>query len=365
MKNKRWLRSVAFILLLVTALLGVFHCYSLPKNYDTKNMATFDEQPKNVIDGIFLGTSVVAQGWTPPIAWGDYGLSIFHLSTSVHPFGVATDYIDYARKTQDIKYVLIDLHGLRTDAIITSLRPAKVRAAYLNIPDMASRWAMLGTLMEYAEDVYEYYGKPKNNDDIVDLEDFSYYFPFLAFHSRWEDGLVKADYVTVKNDYMGADSRKTVFETYDCTGLMKLWDYELDYEPDEFQKAQLQRLFDYGDKNNIEMIFVNVPSFRNKDEQKEIACLVDYCRQQGYKTLDLASEEMAENMDLNLKEDFVNKGHLNSKGAAKVTRYICEFLIENGFYIDHKGDERYAHFDEIADKYYKFYTKGWDKAKKK
>ena len=43
MKNKKWLRSVAFILLLCVAVAGVLHCYSQPKYFNTRFINTFDE----------------------------------------------------------------------------------------------------------------------------------------------------------------------------------------------------------------------------------------------------------------------------------------------------------------------------------
>lgn len=365
MKNKKWLRSVAFLLILAISVIGVSHCYGLPKTYDTKNIAAFDAEKENLVDGVVLGTSVVAHAWLTPVAWKDYGLSIYHLSTSVQPFGIIPDYLDYVDKSQDIKYVIVDIHGLRKESINSGLRPAKFRAAYLNIPDLISRYKILGSLYEYVSDVYEFYGKPETKTEIVDLKDASYIFPLLNFHSRWVDGLVKADYVTVRNEYMGGDDRKTSFDITDCSKYISQWNFGEVQDIDDFQKAQLQTVFDYAEENDLELLFINLPSFRGKAPQQEMRDILEYCKNQGYHTIDFSTAEMVEELGLDLSTDFVNKGHLNSFGGVKVTRYICQYLIDNGFYSkDHRGDESYSHWDETVKEYTDFYKKGLAKAEK-
>ncbi len=367
MKNKKWLRSVAFILLLSIAVVGVMQIYGLPKTYDTRNVAAFDAEEKNLVDGVVLGTSVVAHSWLTPVAWQDYGLAIYHLSTSVQPFGIVREYLDYVQKTQDVKYAIIDIHGLRTEAIFPGLKPAKFRAAYLNIPDLESRYKILKALNQYVNDVYEFYGEPEESAGIVDIEDKSYLLPFINFHRRWVDGLKKPDYVTVINRFKGANDRDNAFGVMDCSDFTDVWDFdEVTGEIDDFQKAQLQQIFDYAEEKNIELIFINIPSFRSNAEQKEMSEIIEYCKNQGYGTIDFTDSEILAETEINLAEDFVNKGHLNAKGGVKITKYICDYLIENGYYYtDHRNDDAYIQWHTVAEKYNKFYEKGWSKDKNK
>lgn len=351
--------------MLAITVIGICQCYGLPKTYDTKNIAAFDAEQENLVDGVVLGTSVVAHAWLTPVAWQNYGLSIYHLSTSVQPFGVIPEFLDYVDKSQDIKYVIIDIHGLRKDSVISGLRPAKFRAAYLNIPDFGSQVKILKSLYRYVNDVYDFYGKPENTSNIVDLNDKSYIFPFLNFHRRWVDGLQKADYVTVKNEFMGGDDRATAFSITDCSKYTYVWDFGEVKDIDDFQKAQLQLVFDYAKEKNLKLLFINLPSFRSKNEQEEMRNIIEYCKAQGYNTLDFASTEMVEELDLDLSKDFVNNGHLNAFGGVKVTDYICRYLTENDFYTpDHREDEAYAHWDTAAENYMEFYQKGYDKVEK-
>ncbi len=362
MKNKKWLRSVAFILLLAVVFAGVMQCYGLPNSYDTRNLAAFDSEKENTVDGLVFGTSVIGYSWNTPAAFRDYGMAIYHMGTSEQPFAVIRPFIDYALKKHDIKYVVIDVHGLRSKTVISSLKETKVRSAYLNFPDSLYRFKVLHSVFDYAEMAFEYYGEPeKDRGKYVNVNDKSYYLPLYVFHSRWVDGLEKSDFVTVKNRFLGADDRqKKAFGIEDCSGYLDRWDFDDPGEIDGFQRQQLEMLFEYGKEKNIELVFISLPSFRSKAEQKELSALIDFCSEQGYDTIDFTDEDVLEKSGIDLKKDFVNKGHLNSRGGVKSTKYVCEFLKEKGYYTpDHRGEEAYSSWDKAANAYFRFYEKGW------
>ena len=362
MKNKKWLRSVAFILVLVISVLGVLQCYGLPQDYYAKHITNFEYQKEYTIDGALFGTSVVAHAWVAPKAWDSYGITAYHLSMSVQPFGIIPDLLDYAQETQDIKYAMIDIHGLRRETVFYSILPAKFRAAYLNIADMPTRIKVLETLFEFTQEAYDFYGVPEKAEEVVDFDDISYYIPFLNFHRRWVDGLTKDDFVTDINNVLGADNRAAAFRSYDCTYLMKTWDVGESEDIDDFQKAQLQKIFDYAEENNIKLLFFNSPSFRSKAAQEELSNLIDYCKKMGYDAIDFSDPEIAEEIEFDPAVDMVDKGHLNAIGGMKVTDYLCRYLIENDFYTpDHRGDEYYAKWNEDANRYMNFYNKGLEK----
>ena len=362
MKNFKWLRCVAFVLLLTISLVGVMQCYSLPTSYDTRNLASLDAQENNTLDGIIIGTSVVSYAFLTPVAWRDYGMALFHMGASEQPFGVVTDYLDYILEKQDLKYVVVDIHGLRTSTIFSSIRDSKVKSTYLNFPDLLMKFKILRSTLDYAQDAYDFYGKPEDESkNYVDVEDNMYYFPFYAFHGRWVEGLKKADFVTVESKYLGAhDRNEYTFGVRDCTQYLDTWDYDDPGKIDAFQQKYLDELFAYGKEKNIEFLFISLPSFRSLEEQMELSALIDYCAENGYNTIDFSDDGMLEKANIDITKDFCNDGHLNSRGGIKGTQYICDYLIENGYYTpDHRGEETYSDWDEATEKYFKYYEKGW------
>ncbi|MBQ6600560.1 MAG: hypothetical protein IIX36_02850 [Clostridia bacterium] len=361
MKNKRWLRSVAFVLLFAVALGGVMQCYGLPRTYDTKNIMAVENLEKNSLDGMIIGTSVVAYSWNTPLLWRDYGLAVCHTATSIQAFGAIPGIIDYVKKNHDIKYAVVDIHGLRKSAVMGSLEEVRFRSAYLNIPDIISQYKILDDLLDFAKSAYKTYGEPeKDRDKYVDVEDKSYYLPLLSFHSRWVEGLDKNDFVTPVSKYLGAVDKSVVFEVKDCTKYLDRLNFDAPGEINDFQKEQLENLFRYGEENNIKLVFISLPSFQAKEEQQEMAGLLKYCADRGYDTIDFGTKEMIEKLGISVADDFCNTGHLNSKGGLKSTRYIGEYLVEKGYYTpDHRGEEKYSSWDSATEAYFKLYDKKW------
>ncbi len=362
MKNKNWLRSVAFMLVLCIAVLGVMHCYSQPKNFNARFINTFIEMPDNTVDGIIVGSSVVAHAWLSPVSWEKYGLAAYQFGSSVQPFAAIKGFIEYADKNQDLKYVIIDLHSMRFQSLYTSLLPAKVKEAYLNIPDIGIRYSMLNDILGYAERAYDFYGKPENEDDLLKRDDISLYIPLVSFHNRWVDGLEKADYVAVTNTYLGANDRKdTAFRIWDMTKYVQNLDFDGTVEINDFQKHELQLLFDYLEEKELEVLFINTPSFKGKKIQQELSSVIAYCKEKDYKTIDFATREMLDELGLDPATDFADNGHVNLKGAEKVTDYLCRYLIDNGFYYeDHRGQDGYEIWDEGLKNYREYYKNGWN-----
>lgn len=360
MKKTGLLRSVAFILILCVAVAGVMHCYSQPKYFNTRFINTFDEMPDNTVDGIVLGSSVIAHGWVSAVCWEKYGMAAFQFGTSVQPMGSIPGFIEYAEKNHDLKFVIIDVHSLRKQSLMTSVTPSKVQEAYLNIPDIASRYSMLMDLFDYAERVYDFYGEPEKEADKLDRTKASMYIPLLAFHNRWVDGLEKADFVDVKNEYLGANDRYTSFLSRDMTANVKNLDYGRTVEIDDFQKGEIDRLVEYLKKTDLEVLFINTPSFKSKAIQRELASILKYCEDKGYNTIDFSTREMLKEAGFDTKVDFSDNGHVNLAGAEKLTTYVCEYLIDNGYpYEDRRGQEGYDIWEKGLETYRDYYKKGW------
>ena len=360
MKKTGFLRSVAFLLILCVAVAVVMHCYSQPKYFNTRFINTFDEMPDNTVDGIVLGSSVIAHGWVSAVSWEKYGMAAFQFGTSVQPMGSIPGFIEYVEKNHDPKFIIIDVHSLRKQSLMTSVTPSKVQEAYLNIPDIASRYSMLMDLFDYAERMYDFYGEPEKEADKLDRTKASMYLPLLAFHNRWVDGLEKADFVDVKNEYLGANDRYTSFLSRDMTANVKNLDYGKTVEIDDFQKGEIDRLTDYLKQSDLEVLFINTPSFKSKAIQRELASILKYCADKGYNTIDFSTRAMLKEAGFDTKVDFSDNGHVNLAGAQKLTDYVCRYLIDNGYpYEDRRGQEGYDIWEKGLETYKDYYKKGW------
>ena len=170
----------------------------------------------------------------------------------------------------------------------------------------------------------------------------------------------KADFVDVKNEYLGANDRYTSFLSRDMTANVKNLDYGKTVEIDDFQKGEIDRLTDYLKQSDLEVLFINTPSFKSKAIQRELASILKYCADKGYNTIDFSTRAMLKEAGFDTKVDFSDNGHVNLAGAQKLTDYVCRYLIDNGYpYEDRRGQEGYDIWEKGLETYKDYYKKGW------
>lgn len=356
--KKSILKAVAFLLLFSLAVGYVINIYAFPTSFSTRCVASFYEEEENTIDGVFLGTSVAGCGWNAPVAFTQYGMAVYSLASSIQPFGICPEYLDFVRETQDIKYAFIDIHGLRRQARLESLEPAKARIPYTDLKYSSARTKIRKAVYDYVERAYAYYGEPDEKYEYFDASKASYVFEFIDFHNRWVDGLEKADYITVKNPYKSAHDRKRTFYANSNEKNIGTWNYGT-YTVDEFQKNEIQRIVDYANETNLKIVFTNFPTFTTTREEEELHGISEYIKSIGQEIIDMQSFEVLEQMGLDYSSDYTDRTHLNSKGSTKATLYLCEYIMDNLYYEDHREDERYESWYDAYELYSEDFKNGW------
>ena len=272
MKKMRWKRSLAFFVLLLLAFSYICNCFSYPTSYCSYNMQAFYDEPKDTIDGLIIGTSVIPYAWQTTVAFEEYGITAYQVGTTKQAFGIIPEYIDALMDYQDIKYVVIDVHGLRKSAILNSIEEIAIRRLCNDLKFSFKKFALIEASLDYVDRVCEYYEEAKDLNKASRLE---YYVPIVDFHNRWIEGLRKADFVDTPNEFKATMKSKFAFETFDLTSYKDRLDH-IKSEIDDFQKGELQRVFDYLDEKQLPALFVNIPSVRGPKEQGELDAICDY-----------------------------------------------------------------------------------------
>ncbi|MGN0518907.1 MAG: hypothetical protein ACI4II_09325 [Acutalibacteraceae bacterium] len=355
MKKMRWTRSVVFFVLLFFILSYIFNCFSYPKSYCSYNIQAFYEEPKNTIDGLVIGTSVIPYAWQTTVAFEEYGITVYQVGTSKQAFGIIPEYLDVLMDYQDIKYVVIDVHGLRKSAILNSIDEVAIRALYNDLKFNTKKFALIEASLDYVDRVCDYYGEP---EDLRTASRLEYYVPLFDFHNRWIEGLYEDDFVDTPNEFKATMKDKYAFQTYDLSSYKS----RLEHSPntiDDFQKSELQRLFNYLDEKQLPALFVNIPSVRGPKEQGELDAICDYIAESGYDVINYCTKEKFEELNIDITADFCNTGHMNSKGGKKITLAIGKCLADNFEYVDHRKDEAYSEWFTVAEQYNKFIEDGW------
>lgn len=364
-KVKKSLSIIAFLALLSFCVFAVSEIFSYPSTYLRLSVLSFNEEAEDKVDTIILGTSVASYGFFPTVAFNEYGISAYNFGSDIQSASSIQGLLDYAKSKQNIKYVIIDVHGFRKNMITTSLtNENSMRRVYGSLPIGKDRYKIVKSYSEYLKKAYEYYGYSK--DEIsIDSNNIDLYIPFVKYHNRWTTGLKKSDFVDNPGKYKGGFSLSYTFKTSDCSKYTNVWTGK-ETELDEFQLSLIDELLEYLDNQDFKVLFINLPSFRSEEEEGECLSMMNYIEERGFNTLNLANLDSLEKMDINLKTDFLNKGHVNSKGAIKCTRYICEYIKElfSEDYVDHRGEAGYESWDKAIDNYSVFLKNGWKDATK-
>lgn len=68
------------------------------------------------------------------------------------------------------------------------------------------------------------------------------------------------------------------------------------------------------------------------------------------KTKDAESQRSID-AGIDYTQDFRDYAHMNTRGAEKITKYLGQYLKQNGTYPDHRGDEAFASWERDYEKY--------------
>ncbi len=362
MTKRQGFRGVLFFVVLGIILSNVIRIFGIPLERDTWNMTRFNEfyeEPENTWDCVIIGTSCVDRGWAPPLAWNEYGMTVYNMATGAQPIILVTGLLEEVRKTQDVQLAIVDVRGARLEDL--HLPEARIRRVTDAMKYSVNRQKMIKNVLDFSKDFYTR-EEVRNVRDVektgTELDEASLYFPFLKYHSRWETGLDQTDFVKQVTDTKGVfdfDERAFHVKAMEKPELYA----DVTEELLDIQKEVLDDILEYGEDTDLEILFISTPVFGKKKEQIELNNIIQYLEEKGTAVLNFNTEEKYKETGLDFSTDFYNKYHLNARGAAKFTRYLAGYLNENYDFEDKRGREEYRDWDEAYERYVKFYEEGW------
>lgn len=347
MTKKYIIRSVCFIAAALAVLLLINSKMGFPKDEQavriTRRFEEMYREEKNTWDGIIVGTSEADRAWAAPAAWEEYGMAVYPMSSDGNPFVLNKNIIEEVMKYQDISFVVVELHGLRPESL--SSNDIKIHRVTDHFKWSANRSDAIARGIEYIEKWYP-------EQELSFSVRAGLYFPIITYHSR----LTKGEIYEGDLDH-GETTMKGVYDArqYCMTREIELKSYHPVAELFDQQKELLDELMAYADEKGIQLIFVKNPSAVPEEEQYSMNAMAAYTEQKGYPTINFNQGSVLKKSGLDGSTDFYDDEHMNAKGARVYTEYMAARLKELLDIPDHRGDERYASWDEAAETYDAFY----------
>lgn len=289
------------------------------------------DMPKDSIDVLFIGSSHIYSAVSPMELWNEYGITGYDCTSSSQFPWTSYYYLEEICKKQSPKVVIVDMLGMFSGSA----------------PDELSNRAALDYMPLSINKVKLSYVIWKHTNKEEDF--YSYLFPVLRYHSRWNE-LNQADMdINKPYDYTrGYDIR------YGNEKHVEFSDANfpfLNQEPTEnvgdycIETAEYyKRMSELCKSKGIKLLFVKTPI---SDYTLEMGnAMRKVAKECDSNFVDFNSREMWEEMDYDYSTDMLDAAHLNYIGACKFTHTIGEMLCNEYGLGSHKGQEKYKFWED-------------------
>lgn len=314
--------------------------YFQPVWKDWNNYSTiygFYEEPKNTIETLFLGASIVVDGITPAELYRDYGICAYNMGTEQQPM-MASYYwmLEADRLHKDsLKTIVLDTSMLR--------RTPEEAFFQKSLDGMKFSKIKLIAIRDYTENI--------NNI-------FNYLFPVLEYHKRWESfNITDFEKKSYKIDNEVRGYNFTVGKLIDnrLAEEIAVPDYYIDetVEKEALDKESLyylKKMIQYCNQNQLELILIKTPAVSAWNIGYHNA-VVEIADRYKLEFIDFNFEPYIDEIHYNEATDSKDASHLNYYGAKKLTKWMGGYLRDECGNTDVRENEKYNFMEDELQKY--------------
>ena len=342
MNKKQIFKIIIFILIFIWLTISL--TYILRTNGDEKDRFTgFYSEPDNTIDAVIIGSSPVYPGYATPKLWGETGITLYPLSTNMQRPVAGYYLVKEALKTQSPQLFIFDMRMYTAREIDMTANPGHTRGVTDNLKYSWNRIEAINALT--------------SDTEVFTESKYTYYFDIFKYHSNWRTlflwSQIRDFTYEYPDDLKGYVIKDNVGPTeyVDVSGITGS-------EPiEDIQEDALYKLLDYLQEVGQDALFVVTPYTTDSiDKQANYNYIKEIVESYGYNFLNMNDADVASEIALDYGTDFADYGnHLNAVGAAKVTEYLGEYLLENYNFEDKRGNSEYSSWDEAYELYLEEY----------
>ena len=109
--QKRALRAVIFLLIVVLLYSAAANVLSVNNTWDMRHIRGFYLEPQDSLDVVMLGASELYTGFSSPLAWQQYGFTSYPLAVSSMPSCLYDSMLTETMRRQTPKVVVVEING--------------------------------------------------------------------------------------------------------------------------------------------------------------------------------------------------------------------------------------------------------------
>ncbi len=320
-------RLLAFLLLF--AVLLVYITGVLASKGST--VAGFYHEAQNSVDVIYLGGSHANAAFDPMTLYRDYGYTGYVMYSWAQPMWTSYYYLEEALKTQTPRVVVLDAFGMAygNTYLSTNDNDATSDDFSLLIRPSLTR-VKLAFAMSAAQ---------------AEHKSATRYLSFLNYHNRWKN-LTAQDWLwPLARPHAAGKGYGPIYTTEShaqqdaaaAPAAASIYPPCMEY---------LNKIKALCDKNGITLVLTVTPYIVASDAEYDLYRQVgNWCETNNVAYLNYLEDAPAARIGFDYGADLGDHGHVNWRGAAKITADVGSYLAANCALPDHRGDTAYAQWD--------------------
>lgn len=341
-KGKNFLKAGLFLALAIAGC-AVLNSLSRP-DWPTWNSKEVSEgiysQPKNTVEVLALGNSTVVSGIVATELYEKYGICAWNMGKGAEPMMSSYSWLKeiYSYQSESLKTVLLDIAPLRYE-VDSQFYESTMTGMHLSPAKCEAAKAYTDTL----------------DDFLTALT------PVLAYHSRWKE--LSADDFDPHNYEENSGTRGYSFLTKTLLDNKSIDEIRIPYYAEDkyIEPAQLdneavlylKKIIEFCREKGINLALMKLPGTVSEWSPALHNAVKELADQHGIEFMDFNYSPYLDRMGYIEAVNSMEGNHLNYKGASKLTSYLGEFLIENGYATDVRGQEKYAFLEEDVAKFHR------------
>ncbi|MCI2047477.1 MAG: hypothetical protein LKJ90_07150 [Faecalibacterium sp.] len=320
-------RLLAFLVLF--AVLLVYVTGMLESKGST--VAGFYDEAKNSVDVVYLGGSHANAAFDPMTLYHDYGYTGYVMYSWAQPMWTSYYYLEEALKTQAPKVVVLDAFGMAygNTYISTNDTDATSDDFSLLIRPSFTR-AKLAFAMSAAQ---------------AEHKSVTRYLSYINYHNRWKT-LTAQDWLwPFAKAHAAGKGYGPIYTTESHAPQYAVAEPAAAtiYPP---CMEYLNKIKALCDQNGASLVLTVAPYIVASDAEYDLYRQVgSWCEQNNVAYLNYLEDAPAERIGFDYGADLGDHGHVNWRGAAKITADVGSYLAANFALPDHRGDAAYAQWD--------------------
>lgn len=341
------LAKIVILFIIIGCMAGYMSLvYSFPRGEGTdlvkERFNSFYAQPKNSIDGVYIGSSGVDRYWIPSLAYNNYGITVYGLTSANQPAVFVKHLMKEVKKHQNVDFYIIDIRGIMRPS--EDIEETDFRRVTDNMHMSLNRLKAVSAGLDFVE----------TGETEIDTSDISFYVPLAKYHSKWKEQITQlgtdAEFeeftdLRPESEYLG------YFAHHPKAYRIKKFDKpkqnnEIGSLPQANEEV-LTELLDYCDKLNAEVIFLTSPQILSEEDVPLYNYVFNVVEERGYRTINFNTDEMYKDLKWDFKTDQYDARHANIWGAIKYTNYLSNYLQEEFDLPDHRLENSDKYIDFI------------------